>query len=86
MEDPCRSCKPTRVRWPGRLDVHGDVWLGSSPENEIIFRGELLVQNEAGETQFSVDPGTGDTYAAGSCAATRLYSCNVPVENPLMQL
>ena len=49
-----------------RLTVSGDVWLGSSDLNEVTIRGELLVKDAAGTTQFSVDPLTGDTFVAGT--------------------
>lgn len=49
-----------------RLTVSGDVWLGSSDQNEVTVRGSLLVKDFAGTTQFSVDPTSGDTYVAGT--------------------
>lgn len=49
-----------------RLAVSGDAWLGLSDENQVIVGGQLLVQDAAGTTQFSVDPSTGDTFVAGT--------------------
>jgi hypothetical protein len=49
-----------------RLTVSGDVWLGSSDQNEVTVRGQLMVKDAAGTTQFSVDPTTGDTFVAGT--------------------
>ncbi len=48
------------------LAVSGDAWLGLSDENEVIVGGQLIVQDEAGTTQFSVDPSNGDTFVAGT--------------------
>eukprot|EP01043_Picozoa_sp_COSAG02_P008019 COSAG02_NODE_249_length_27097_cov_30.179155_8_plen_2297_part_00 len=48
------------------LTVSGDVWLGTSDQNEVTVRGQLMVKDAAGATQFSVDPTTGDTFVAGT--------------------
>ena len=68
----------------GDLDVKGDVLLGSSPEDEIVVRGHLLVQ-DGPHVVFSVDPITGSVVTEGdlNVKGEAFFEDAVTVDAPL---